>query len=880
MSLPQVTEHSNYTNDNNTITHQLLPTPISELRTKAYINIAETEVYGVKRWLNSVTKLYAQCTSIMVEVVRLHSGYKDICNDPIYLSLKKRTDNDIFAILEYLALTIEAHYSQYQQQLYQSSRRNSNNPYYSTLNYQESLSKLFKQHKTPPSAEMEYHTASNNAVLTEIARNTENNREAFKHQLTLNNLPHWTSNPLLQPSTIQPYELARCITTKTLSQSILIIDIRPRNIFTVGCIKHQWIIQIEPTVLLKQQKSPALVDYIQASLASHPQPELTLFAERCRFDVIVFYDESSGQQQNAEPTATAITEEATILRRALEKESFIDNIRRPPVMLAGGFNAWHSIIGERGIYRFPKGGDRDEQLKEQYSNSTQTHPLKSAVAAAMPPFKAIEQSSITQPQWQQNGQETFIHNKPFHKPAITAAALTSEQKPIPQLNANGNFTKYSSSDSDRSNNSIHTHPSSYRTASSTFCLQQQQRPSSAEPTVSISKPSALAEFHQHSSTNNSHTITASSSSPTSQFRLGVSIIQTNGKTGLKNLGNTCYMNSIIQCLSGTIPLARFLISGEYKQHLNRKNKAGTGGALAESLARLLRVMWSESYNCVSPLTFREVLVRFAPQFSGADHQDSQEFLMFLLDGLHEDLNQNNTIGVKVEEASYDNHISNGRTHTRSQDEATAASLAWDKYLYTSNSIIVNLFQGQYKSKLTCVSCRYTSTTYNAFMSLSLPIPTKKLRLSSITLQQCLDYFVKEETLDKGDAWKCPKCAKKRKALKRISLTRLPEILLIHLKRFSATGPFREKIDSMVKFPTRNLDLSGYMSPTYSADQKQNLQAFIYDLYAVSNHYGTLLGGHYTASIREGLKDKWHHFDDTKFSVCDETKVIVKIFYNG
>lgn len=88
------------------------------------------------------------------------------------------------------------------------------------------------------------------------------------------------------------------------------------------------------------------------------------------------------------------------------------------------------------------------------------------------------------------------------------------------------------------------------------------------------------------------------------------------------------------------------------------------------------------------------------------------------------------------------------------------------------------------------------------MSLSLPIPAKKLRITSMTLNQCLDYFVKEEVLDKEDAWKCPQCKKKRKALKQLTLTKLPDILLIHLKRFSIDGLFRNKLDTMVKCPIR------------------------------------------------------------------------------
>jgi ubiquitin C-terminal hydrolase len=88
------------------------------------------------------------------------------------------------------------------------------------------------------------------------------------------------------------------------------------------------------------------------------------------------------------------------------------------------------------------------------------------------------------------------------------------------------------------------------------------------------------------------------------------------------------------------------------------------------------------------------------------------------------------------------------------------------------------------------------------MSLTLPIPAKKLRISSVTLNQCLDYFVKEEILDKEDAWRCPKCQKKRKASKQLTLSKLPDVLLIHLKRFSIDGLFKNKLDTMVKCPSR------------------------------------------------------------------------------
>jgi hypothetical protein len=114
-----------------------------------------------------------------------------------------------------------------------------------------------------------------------------------------------------------------------------------------------------------------------------------------------------------------------------------------------------------------------------------------------------------------------------------------------------------------------------------------------------------------------------------------------GACGLANLGNTCYANSAIQCIS-YMPLVRaYLLSAQYKANgdLNKDNPLGTGGKLLEELAELLRVMWSGKYGERSPTRFRSQLGKARQQFSGADQQDAQEFLNYILDMLHEDSNK-------------------------------------------------------------------------------------------------------------------------------------------------------------------------------------------------------------------------------------------------
>ncbi|KAL6499955.1 ubiquitin-specific protease [Orobanche gracilis] len=111
-----------------------------------------------------------------------------------------------------------------------------------------------------------------------------------------------------------------------------------------------------------------------------------------------------------------------------------------------------------------------------------------------------------------------------------------------------------------------------------------------------------------------------------------------GLTGLLNLGNTCFMNSAIQCLVHTPEFARYFRQ-DYHQEINRQNPLGMVGELALAFGDLLRKLWAPGRAPVAPRPFKNKLARFAPQFSGCSQHDSQELLAFLLDGLHEDLNR-------------------------------------------------------------------------------------------------------------------------------------------------------------------------------------------------------------------------------------------------
>ncbi|KAJ9088006.1 ubiquitin-specific protease doa4, variant 2 [Entomophthora muscae] len=347
-----------------------------------------------------------------------------------------------------------------------------------------------------------------------------------------------------------------------------------------------------------------------------------------------------------------------------------------------------------------------------------------------------------------------------------------------------------------------------------------------------------------------------------------------GTTGLRNLGNTCYMNSIIQCINGTIPLSRYFLDGSFKMHINRDNPLGSGGTLVDAFEELVRVLWTEGSSYISPTKFKAAVGKASSQFKGNEQQDSQEFLAFLLDGLHEDLNL-------VKKKAYIEDDDDDYLETLSDQEAS--DYAWDKYLQRNNSIIVSLFQGQLKSRLQCSVCSKTSVTFNTFMYLSLPIPSLKSKASPVHLLECLDLFVQEETLDGDNAWFCPRCKCARPSTKRLTISRLPDVLLIHLKRFSYEGPFRNKLDTQVNIPIRGLNLDKYIPRTAPKSNilspKGTPIGNSYDLYAVSNHFGSLNGGHYTASVRNGFGGKWHYFDDSRVTTISEKEAVTKAAYN-
>jgi len=161
---------------------------------------------------------------------------------------------------------------------------------------------------------------------------------------------------------------------------------------------------------------------------------------------------------------------------------------------------------------------------------------------------------------------------------------------------------------------------------------------------------------------------------------------------------------------------------------------------------------------------------------------------------------------------------------------------------------------------TSVGDEYGMKTYNVVETLEDPVveARKKLRQlrrkNGISLDDCLAEFEKEEVLSEQDTWYCPRCKEHRRATKKFDLWKTPDILIVHLKRFSSSGYRRDKLDVLVDFPVEGLDLTDRVINTEEGKGE------IYDLIGVDNHWGGLGGGHYTAFAKNFIDGEWYEYN--------------------
>jgi ubiquitin carboxyl-terminal hydrolase 2 len=302
-----------------------------------------------------------------------------------------------------------------------------------------------------------------------------------------------------------------------------------------------------------------------------------------------------------------------------------------------------------------------------------------------------------------------------------------------------------------------------------------------------------------------------------------------GLSGIDNMGNTCYLNSALQCLSNCRWLTYYILSNNYLDDMNQDKKEFK---FLKEYCRFLVYLWED--NCViEPVKLKKVLEQFNDRYLGWRQHDSHEVFNLILDLLHNSL----SFSAKIE--------AEGKSKNKTDDLQIRSIESWKSYFSKEYSIPLMLFYGQYHTKITCLTCNKNWDVFEPFCSLNLTI-TKE----TDTLKDCLDLYTKEEELDKDNLLKCEHCNDQRKVKKQSLLWRMPSYLIIIFKRFN----FRmAKITKKIDFPLIGLNMSEYME---SYDKKN----CIYDLVSICNHSGNTSGGHYFSYCKNS-NGNWYEFND-------------------
>ncbi|XP_046323728.1 ubiquitin carboxyl-terminal hydrolase 21-like [Marmota monax] len=336
-----------------------------------------------------------------------------------------------------------------------------------------------------------------------------------------------------------------------------------------------------------------------------------------------------------------------------------------------------------------------------------------------------------------------------------------------------------------------------------------------------------------------------------------------GHVGLQNLGNTCFLNAVLQCLSSTRPLRDFCLRRDFHREVPGR---GQDQELTEAFADVIGALWHpNSCEAVDPAEFQAVFQKYIPSFSGNNQQDAQEFLKLLMERLHLELNRQGCQAPPI--LAHDPAPCpslRGETLLKEPEltDDDRANLMWKHYLEREDSKIVDLFAGQLKSCRMCQACGYHSMTFEVFFDLSLPIPKEGFSGEKVSLWDCFNLFTKEEEIELENAPVCDRCCQKTQSTKKLTIQRFPSILVLHLNRFSTSQGTITKISVDVDFPLQQMSLEDFTSDRTVSP--------VYELYALCNHSGSVHSGHYTALCRS--QTDWHVYDDSCVSPISENQV--------
>lgn len=325
-----------------------------------------------------------------------------------------------------------------------------------------------------------------------------------------------------------------------------------------------------------------------------------------------------------------------------------------------------------------------------------------------------------------------------------------------------------------------------------------------------------------------------------------------GLCGITNLGNTCFINTIIQCLNSNIDFSKFFLSNKFKEQLNYDKPDHN---LVEQWALVCEGLWDRN-GVITPTSFIRTIQLLSLEkgmgtFAGFGQNDSQEFLQFFMESMHNGLSKEVIMDI------------NGKPQNELDMMAIKALTNWKNFFKNDYSFIIEMFYGQLYSVIKSPEdSTYKSETYDPFSNLCLEIPTDK-KDQVVTIYDCFDKFNANENLEghkQNDE-------DTKSYYKKLSLWSLPKYLIIFFKRYDNK---QNKIETIIDFPIEKLDLRKYCVG-YDKDES------IYDLHAVSNHMGNSNFGHYWAYTKN-MDGNWYKYNDKFVSLKNPEELVTKNVY--